>query len=161
MFSNLFSGATLYIILALLASTAGFGYLSYSLSNDKAVAVDQLKTANETVERYKKDVELKDSSCKIDDNSVVESIAEKQEVRDKIDNLVVKINKLKTGVAIAPSDTETNKNAKTTTIYGSELLSLDLRLLLDSAYCIASPQDSICGTTGQPSSIPLQGKPVR
>lgn len=161
MFTNLFSGATLYIILALLASTAGFGYLSYSLSNDKAVAVAQLKTANETVERYKKDAELKDLSCKVDDTSVVESIAEKQEVRDKIDNLVVKINKLKTGVAIAPSDTETNKNAKTTTIYGSELLSLDLRLLLDSAYCIASPQDSICGAAGQSPSVPLQSKPVR
>jgi len=161
MFSNLFSGATLYIILALLASTVGFGYLSYSLSNDKAVAVSQLKDANNAILGYQKDAELKDSSCKIDDTSVVESLAEKQEVRDKIDNLVVKINKLKTGVAIAPSETETNKNAKTTTIYGSELLSLDLRLLLDSAYCIASPEDSICGTTGQPPSVPLQGKPVR
>lgn len=161
MFSNLFSGATLYIILALLASTAGFGYLSYSLSNDKAVAVSQLKYANDAIVGYQKDAELKDSSCKIDDTSVVESLAEKQEVRDKIDNLVVKINKLKTGVAIAPSDTETNKNAKITTIYGSELLSLDLRLLLDSAYCIASPEDSICGTTGQPPSISLQSKPVR
>lgn len=161
MFSNLFSGATLYIILALLASTVGFGYLSYSLSNDKAVAVSQLRDANDAIVGYQKDAELKDSSCKIDDTSVVESLAEKQEVRDKIDNLVVKINKLKTGVAIAPSDTETNKNAKTTTIYGSELLSLDLRLLLDSAYCIASPEDSICGTTGQPPSVSLQSKPVR
>jgi len=161
MFSNLFSGATLYIILALLVSTVGFGYLSYSLSNDKAVAVSQLKDANISIAGYQKDAELKDSSCKVDDSSVVESLAEKQEVRDKIDNLVVKINKLKTGVAIAPSETETNKNAKTTTIYGSELLSLDLRLLLDSAYCIASPQDSICGTTGQPLSVPLQSKPVR
>ena len=161
MFSNLFSGATLYIILALLASTAGFGYLSYSLSNDKAVAVSQLKDAKDAIVGYQNSLNLKDSSCKIDDTSVVESIAEKQEVRDKIDNLVVKINKLKTGVAIAPSDTETNKNAKTTTIYGSELLSFDLRLLLDSAYCIASPQDSICGTTGQPPSVPLQSKPIR
>lgn len=161
MFSNLFSGATLYIILALSASTAGFGYLSYSFSNDKAVAVAQLKDANRAIVGYQKDAELKDLSCKIDDTSVVESLAEKQEVRDKIDNLVVKINKLKTGVAIAPSDIETNKNAKNTTIYGSELLSLDLRLLLNSAYCIASPQDSICGTTGQPPSVPLQSKPVR
>ncbi len=161
MFSNLFSGATLYIILALLASTVGFGYLSYSLYGDKAVAVAQLKDANNAILAYQKDAQLKDSSCKIDDTSVVESLAEKQEVRDKIDNLVVKINKLKTGVAIAPSDIETNKNAKTTTIYGSELLSLDLRLLLDSAYCIASPEDSICGTAGQPPSVPLQGKSVR
>lgn len=161
MFSNLFSGATFYIILALLASTAGFGYLSYSLYGDKAVAVAQLKTANNVILGYQKDTELKDLSCKIDDTSVVESIAEKQEVRDKIDTLVVKINKLKTGVATAPSDTETNKNAKTTTIYGSELLSLDLRLLLDSAYCIASPEDSICGATRQSPSLPLQSKPVR
>lgn len=161
MFSNLFSGATLYIILALLASTAGFGYLSYSLYGDKVVAVSQLRDANDAIVGYQNSLNLRDSSCKIDDTSVVESIAEKQEVRDKIDNLVVKINKLKTGVAIAPSDTETNKNAKTTTIYGSELLSLDLRLLLDSAYCIASPQDSICGTTGQPPSVPLQSKPIR
>lgn len=161
MFSNLFSGATLYIILALLASTVGFGYLSYSLYGDRSVAVAQLKDASKSIVAYQKDAELKDLSCKIDDTSVVESIAEKQEVRDKIDNLVVKINKLKTGVAIAPSDTETNKNAKTTTIYGSELLSLDLRLLLDSAYCIASPQDSICGAAGQSPSVPLQSKPVR
>lgn len=67
MFSNLFSGAAFYIILALIASTAGFGYLSYSLSNDKALAVAQLKTANDAIVAYQKDAELKDSSCKLDD----------------------------------------------------------------------------------------------
>jgi len=154
-------GIRFYIILALSATTAGLGWFSLSLHDDKVVAESQLKDSLLAFYNYQIALNLKDSSCNLDDKSTVEFMQEKEEVRDKIDNLVVKINKLKTGVAIAPSETETNKNAKTTTIYGSELLSLDLRLLLDSAYCIASPEDSICGTTGQPPSVPLQSKPIR
>lgn len=139
MFSNLFSGVTLYITLALLASTAGFGYLSYSLYADKAVAVAQLKDTNKAILGYQKDAELKDSSCKLDDTSVVESIAEKQEVRDKIDNLVVKINKLKTGVAIAPIKTQTGNLFSQSEVYvdNNGLLSPELKSLLYEAYCQA------------------------
>ena len=145
--SSLFSGITLYIILGLLASSVGFGYLSYHLYASRAVAVAQLEVANETAVGYKNSLNLKDSSCKIDDASVVEVVAERQQVKDKVEDVIIKINKLKTGVATAPSETETNKNAKTSTIYGPELLSLDLRILLNSAYCIASPSDSLCGSS--------------
>ena len=153
MFSNLFSGATLYIILALLASTAGFGYLSYSLSNDKAVAIDQLKTANETVERYKKDVELKDSSCKLDDRDTVNLESEKNVLKDKVDELSAQISKLKSGIKKPVSqntnNSEASKNAEAITILGgTELLSDDLKRMLTQSYCLV--ETCVAVPAGQP-----------
>lgn len=161
MFSNLFSGTTLYIILALLASTAGFGYLSYKLSGDKAVAVAQLKTANETAEGYKNSLNLKYLSCDIDTASVVEVEEEKQTLKDKTEIISQDILKLTTGIKKLPTTnnmiTEAPKNAEESNVLtGSELLSDDLRKLLLQSYCNVEPTDSKCVSTGQSVGTSVQ-----
>ena len=157
----MFNNISFYIILGLSASTLTLGWLSLSLHDDKVIAEQALKEATEAVAGYQKALNLKHLSCKTDDASTVEFMVEKEEVREKIDDLVVKITNLKKGIAITPSETETLKNAKNFTIYGPELLSLDLRLLLNQAYCIATPSDSLCGTTGQPSGNSVQSSALR
>jgi len=146
MFSNLFSGAALYIILALLASTVGFGYLSYSLSNDKAVAVAQLKTANETAEGYKNSLNLKDSSCKIDDTSVVEVETDKKDLQSKVDAVSDKFDKLKIITATKPSVKQEIINHETNVLPDDGILSPNITSLLNEGWCNAFPSDNVCRT---------------
>lgn len=144
MFSNLFSGATLYIILALIASTAGFGYLSYSLSNDKAIAVAQLKTANETAEGYKNSLNLKDSSCKLDDGAVVEVETEKKDLQSKVDAVSDKFDKLKIITATKPSVKQEIINHETNVLPDDGILSPNITSLLHEGWCNAFPTDKLC-----------------
>lgn len=144
MFSNPLSGATLYIILALLASTAGFGYLSYKLSGDKAVAVDQLKTANETAERYKNSLNLKDSSCKIDDQAVVEVETDKKDLQSKVDAVSDKFDKLKVITATKPSVKQEIINHETNVLPDDGILSPNITSLLNEGWCNAFPSDNVC-----------------
>jgi hypothetical protein len=146
MFSNIFSGATLYIILALLASTAGFGYLSYKLSNDKAVAVAQLKTANETAEGYKNSLNLKDSSCKIDDTSVVEVETDKKDLQTKVDAVSDKFDKLKVITATKPSVKQEIINHETNVLPDDGILSPNITSLLKLGWCDSFPTDDVCRT---------------
>lgn len=144
MFSNLFSGATLYIILALLASTAGFGYLSYKLSNDRAVAVDQLKTANETAEEYRNSLNLRDSSCKLDDEAVVEVETEKKDLQSKVDVVSDKFDKLKIITATKPLVKQEIINHETNVLPDDGILSPNITSLLTEGWCNAFPTDSQC-----------------
>lgn len=144
MFSNLFSGATLYIILALLASTAGFGYLSYSLSDDKAVAIAQLKTANETAEGYRKSLNLKDSSCKVDDASVVEVETDKRDLQSKVDGVSDKFDKLKIITATKPSVKQEIINHENNVLPDDGILSPNITSLLNEGWCNAFPSDNLC-----------------
>lgn len=144
MFSNLFSGATLYIILALLASTAGFGYLSYKLSNDRAVAVAQLKTANETAEEYRNSLNLKDSSCKLDDEAVVEVETDKKDLQSKVDAVSDKFDKLKIITATKPSVKQEIINHETNVLPDDGLLSPNITKLLHESWCNAFPSDKLC-----------------
>lgn len=147
MFSNLFSGATLYIILALLASTAGFGYLSYSLYGDKAVAIAQLKTANETAEGYRNSLNLKDSSCKVDDDSVVEVETDKRELQSKVDDVSDKFDKLKIITATQPSVKQEIINHETNILPDDGILSPNITSLLNEGWCNAFPSDNLCMIT--------------
>lgn len=144
MFSNLFSGATFYIILALLASTAGFGYLSYKLSNDKAVAVAQLKTANETAEEYRNSLNLKDSSCKLDDQVVVEVETNKRDLQSKVDAVSDKFDKLKIITATKPSVKQEIINHETNVLPDDGILSPSITKLLYESWCNAFPSDKLC-----------------
>jgi hypothetical protein len=146
MFSNLFSGATLYIILALIASTAGFGYLSYSLYADKAVAVAQLKIANETAEGYRNSLNLKDSSCKIDDASVVEVEADKKDLQSKVDAVSDKFDKLKIITATKPLVKQEIINHETNVLPDDGLLSPNVAKLLTEGWCDSFPTDKLCWT---------------
>lgn len=159
MFSNLFSGATLYIILALLASTAGFGYLSYSLSNDKAVAVAQLKDANNAILAYQKDAELKDLSCKIDDLSTSELTEDKNKIDEAISPIndqlrdlatVKKIpNKAVPSAATLPKETTKDES---NFLPDDGLLSPSVKRLLNNGWCSVYPESSECIPPLKPSS---------
>lgn len=142
--SSLFSSATLYIILALLASTAGFGYLSYSLSNDKAVAVDQLNTANETAEGYRNSLNLKDSSCRLDNQAVVEVDTQKKDLQSKVDAVSDKFDKLKIITATKPSVKQEIINHETNVLPDDGILSPNITSLLNEGWCNAYPSDSQC-----------------
>lgn len=144
MFSNLFSGATLYIILSLLASTAGFGYFSYSLYGDKAVAVAQLKTANETAEEYRNSLNLRDSSCKLDDQAVVEVETEKKDLQSKVDVVSDKFDKLKIITATKPSVKQEIINHETNVLPDDGILSPNITSLLNEGWCNAFPSDKLC-----------------
>ena len=94
MFNNLFNSITFYIILGLSISTLGFGYLSYSLSNDKAIAVYALKESKETIAEYEKSLNLKHLSCEISDKVTNEYQTEKQVQQNKVQATVSKIDAL-------------------------------------------------------------------
>jgi hypothetical protein len=144
MFSNLFSGATLYIIIALLASTAGFGYLSYSLYGDRAVAVAQLKDANDAIVGYQNSLNLKESSCKIDDTSVVEVETEKKDLQNKVDAVSDKFDKLKVITATKPSVKQEIINHETNVLPDDGILSPNITSLLNEGWCDSFPTDDIC-----------------
>lgn len=144
----MFNSITFYIILTLSISTLSFGYLSYSLSNDKAVAVYALKEAEETIAEREKSLNLKYLSCKIDDASVVEVEAEKAVLKDKTEAISQEISKLPSGTKKPANNnivTEAPKNAEESNVLtGSELLSDDLRKLLLQAYCNVESNDQQC-----------------
>lgn len=144
MFSNLFSGATLYIILALLASTAGFGYLSYSLYADKAVAVSQLKDANDAIVGYQNSLNFKDSSCKIDNTSVVEVETDKKDLQSKVDAVSDKFDKLKVITATKPSVKQEIINHETNVLPDDGILSPNITSLLNEGWCDSFPTDYVC-----------------
>jgi len=160
----MFSSIWFYIILGLSALLSVSGYLNYQYIGDVAVLKASHEQDVQTVLQAQKDVETRDLSCKIDAQSGIEITAEQTEVRTKIDDLVGKISKLKTGVVktTVPAAEVLSNASESNVLYGPELLSLDLRLLLNQAYCLASPEDnSVCGTTGQSPSFPVQSNTGR
>ena len=144
MFNNLFSGATLYIILALVASTAGFGYLSYSFYGDRSVAVAQLKDANNVILGYQKAAELKDSSCKLDDQTIVEVETEKKDLQSKVDDISDKFDKLKIITATKPLVKQEIINHETNVLPDDGILSPNITSLLHESWCNAFPSDKLC-----------------
>ena len=159
MFSNLFSGATLYIILALLASTAGFGYLSYSLYGDRAVAVAQLKTANDAIIGYQNSLNLRDSSCKIDDLSTTQLTEDKNKIDEAISPIndelrdlatVKKIpNKAVQSTATLPKETTKDES---NFLPDDGLLSPNVKRLLNNGWCSVYPESSECIPSLKPTS---------
>lgn len=142
-----------YIILALSATTAGFGWLSLSLHDDKVIAEQALTQAINVNTEMQKSLNLKDLSCKIDDKSVVELEIDKSALKDKVDELSAQISKLKSGIKKPVSQNTNNpeapKNAEANTILdGTELLSDELKRLLNSSYCLVETCPSV--PTGQP-----------
>lgn len=138
-----------YIVLVLSATTAGLGWLSLSLHDDKVIAEQALVQAINVNTEMQKSLNLKDLSCKIDDKSVVEVEADKTALKDKTEVISQEISKLPTGIKKLPTInsiiTEAPKNAEESNVLtGSELLSDDLRKLLLKSYCNVEPTDSKC-----------------
>ena len=113
MFNSLFNSITFYIILGLSISTLGFGYLSYSLSNDKAIAIYALKESKEAIAEYEKSLNLKYLSCEISDKVTNEYQTEKQVQQNKVQSTVSKIDALpKRATAQVKQDAEIDIDSK-------------------------------------------------
>ena len=142
----MFNSWMFYIILGLSASTIGLGWLSLSLHDDKLIAEQALVAAINVNSDMQKSLNLKDLSCKQDDKDAVDLEADKKVLKDKVDDLTAQISKLKSGIKMSvktvPVSQNTNnpeapKNAEANTILdGTELLSDDLKRLLNSSYCL-------------------------
>lgn len=144
----MFNSWMLYIVLGLSASTLSLGWLSLSLHDDKVVAVEALKEATEAVAGYQKALNLKDLSCKIDSDSVVEVESEKKDLQTKIEVISDNIEKLrlpkgKTPVA-AKQENVKNENLKPNVLPDDGLLSDNIVSLLKQGYCTTYPKDNEC-----------------
>ena len=154
MFNNLFNSITFYIILGLSLSTLGFGYLSYSLSNDKAIAVYALKESKETIAGYEKSLNLKYLSCERDSASVVEVEAEKKQIDDSISPINTQLKELATVKKSATQSTHSkqeNIKDEGNFLPDDGLLSPNVTRLLADGWCAVYPNTDECVSTGQPS----------
>lgn len=144
MVMGMFNSLTFYIILTLSASTLGFGYLSYSLYADKAVAVHALKGSQETVAGYEKSLNLKGLSCDLSDKAVVVVESEKKDLEIKINTVSDNIEKLRIPKPQVKQENIKNENLNTTVLPDDGLLSPNIIGLLKQGYCSAYPTDSEC-----------------
>lgn len=145
MFNGMFSGATLYIILGLSATTLGFGYLSYHLYGSKVKAEEALMQAINANSDLVNSLNQKELSCKIDDQDTAQVEADKKVLQSKVDELSNQISKLKSGIKKPTQNTtEAPKNAEANTILdGTELLSDDLRRMLEQSFCLVETCSSL------------------
>lgn len=91
---NIFNSWMFYLILSLSASTLGFGYLSYRFHGDKVEAEYSLVQVIDANTELQKSLNLRDLSCKIDNEVVSEYQAEKKVQQDKVKDTVSKISAL-------------------------------------------------------------------
>jgi hypothetical protein len=159
MFNSLTFGATLSIILGLSLSTLSFGYLSYSLSNDKAVAVYALKEAQETIAEREKSLNLKYLSCELSDKAGAELILEKSKIDEGISPINTQLKELAT---VKKTTTPLRVNVKQETIKNESnflpddgLLSPNVTGLLRNGWCSVYPDSDQCLPTGQFAGKPL------
>ena len=152
------SPITFYIILGLSISTLGFGYISYSLSNDRAVAVYALEESKETIAEYEKSLNLKHLSCEIDSASVVEVEAEKKQIDDSISPINSQLKELATvkkSVTQPTYNKQENIKDEGNFLPDDGFLSPNVTRLLADGWCAVYPNTDECVSTGQPSGKSL------
>lgn len=155
---NIFNSITFYIILGLSISTLGFGYLSYSLSNDKAIAVYALKESKETIAEMEKSLNLKHLSCEIDSASVVEVEADKKQIDDTISPINSQLKELATvkkSVTQSTHSKQENIKDESNFLPDDGFLSPNVTRLLADGWCAVYPNTDECVSTGQPSGKSL------
>ena len=158
MFSNLFSGVTLYIILGLSISTLGAGYLSYRFHGDREVAIYALKESKETIAGLEKSLNLKHLSCEIDSASVVEVEAEKKQIDDSIspiNNQLKKLATVKKSITQSAHNKQENIKDESNFLPDDGFLSPNVTRLLANGWCAVYPNTDECVSTGQPSGKPM------
>lgn len=148
----MFNNVLLYLVLGLSASTLGFGYLSYSLYADKAVAVHALKDAQDAVAGYEKSLNLKGLSCDLSDKVGAELIEEKTKIDEGISPINVQLKELatvkKTPLKVTPNKQETIKD-ESNFLPDDGLLSPNVTGLLRNGWCSTYPDSDQCVPTGQ------------
>lgn len=150
----MFNNILFYLVIGLSASTMGFGYLSYSLSNDKAVAVYALNELQETIAGYEKSLNLKYLSCELSDKSVVELEIEKKQidevispVNDQLKELAT-VKKPSTSLKVVNTKQEIIKD-EIAFLPDDGLLSPNVKRLLNNGWCAVYPSTSQCVPAGQ------------
>lgn len=83
-----------HLILGLSASTLAFGYLSYKFYGDKVEVEYSLVQVIDANTELQKSLNLRDLSCKIDNEVVSEYQAEKKVQQEKVQDTVSKIGSL-------------------------------------------------------------------
>lgn len=147
-------GISFYIILVLSATTAGLGWLSLSLHDDKVVAEQALAQAINVNTEMQKSLNLKDLSCKIDDKSVVELDAEKKQIDEAVSPINSQLKDLATikkklvTQVVAPKQNETTKD-ESNFLPDDGLLSPNVTRLLNDGWCAVYPSTSQCVPAGQ------------
>jgi hypothetical protein len=145
-------------IIAVLVLLCSFlGYKTYDLSEQKGNLTSALEEAGKALDDQKKALEIKDSSCKQDDTSVVELDAEKNLITDKAENITQSLSSLKkpNGASNAPQKENDNVIQKDVYLPDDGLLSPNIASLLKQAYCNTEPTDNVCGANGQSPNPPL------
>lgn len=117
-----------YIILGLSASSIGFGYLSYKFYGDKVEAEYSLVQVIDANTELQKSLNLRDLSCKIDNEVVSEYQAEKKAQQDKVQTTISKIDSLPSKPAQAPSNEINDINI-------DSKLPVDLVEILNNSFC--------------------------
>lgn len=147
-----------YTFLTLSGLLSVSAYFNYTQIQDIAVANKTIEDQAKVVSDYENSTKLAKQSCDTDVQSVVEVAAEQKELSTKIETVVVKIASLQSGVkrpviSAAKSATSTketsNVEKQNEFLVGPELLSLDLVLLLNTAFCNVEPTDDLCRSHGQ------------
>lgn len=141
----MFNSWMFYIILGLSASTLGLGWLSLSLHDDKLIAEQALVVAINVNSDMQKSLNLKYSSCQIDDASVVEVEAGKKDLQTKIEVISDNIEKLRSTKPQVKQEIIKNESLKESSVLPDDgLLSPRIVQLLKQGYCTTYPTDSEC-----------------
>ena len=90
----MFNNITLYLILSLLATTLGFGYLSYHFYGDKVEAESALVQVIDANTELQNSLNLQVKSCEISDTITSEYQSEKQVQQDKTQTVISKIDSI-------------------------------------------------------------------
>lgn len=152
------NSVSFYTILTLSGLLSVSAYFNCTQIQDIAVANKTIEDQAKVVLDYENSTKLAKQSCDTDVQSVVEVAAEQKELSTKIGTVVVKIASLQSGVkkpviSAAKSATSTketsNVEKQNEFLVGPELLSLDLVLLLNTAFCSVEPTDDLCRSPGQ------------
>jgi hypothetical protein len=135
---SIFNNWMFYLILGLSASTLAFGYLSYKFYGDKVEAEYSLVQVIDANTELQKSLNLRDLSCKIDDEVVSEYQTEKKVQQDKVQDAVSKIDSLpKKPLQVTSNEiNDINIDSK---------LPVDLVEILNNSFCSGNKsQDVTC-----------------
>lgn len=135
---------TWYIIAVLFVSLS----LSVWLNKHQSEQIGGLKAAQTSyvsaLESSQNQLQKKDLSCKIDNQSAAELEAEKSSIQSKSSDIEKAILKLKQPVAKAPVQSKEIVNNETIYLPDNGLLSPSLLGLLHKSFCTAEPTDPSC-----------------
>lgn len=147
----MFNNILFYLVIGLSASTMGFGYLSYHLNGVNAELELGLVQAIDVNTSLQKSLNLRDISCKIDEQSVVELAEEKNKIDESISPINNQLKQLATPrksntpvlTDVLNTKQETTKD-ESNFLPDDGLLSPSVTRLLNDGWCSVYPDSDQC-----------------